>query len=165
MPEVINATDAEYNATTRSTEFQVELYLYGDLREPLIINRDNYLIDCNILEETNSEEKSPFGSVTANEVSLRLMNKDSLFSPTNTSSPYYGYMRRGIKLVVYIRPAPKGDIEYAWDKLGEFYTTDWEATLTSITADITAADKMYNIFEQPDAKVPVMHDIDFATCF
>ncbi len=165
MAEFKTATDAEYNARTRNTEFKVELYLYGDLREPLIIDRDNFLIDCSLLEETNSEEKSPFGSVTANEISIRLMNTDSIFSPTNVSSPYYGYMKHGVKLKVFIRPSARNGVEYNWDPLGEFYVTDWDASLTSIIADITAADKLYKVFEQPDIKVPVMRDTNFVTFF
>lgn len=165
MANFISATDAEYNARTRSTEFKVELYLYGDLREPLIIDRDNFLIDCGLLEETNSEDSSPFGNVTANEVSIRLMNTDGIFSPTNTSSPYYGYIKHGIKLNVFIRPAGNGTTEYNWDKLGEFYVTDWDAALTSLTADITAADKLYSVFEQPDIKVSVLRDVTYMAFF
>lgn len=165
MADFKSSTDAEYNARTRSTEFKIELYLYGSLREPLIIDRDNFLVDCSILEETNSEDKSPFGNVTANEASIRLMNVNSAFSPTNTSSPYYGYMKRGVELRLFIRPAAKNGAEYNWDPLGKFYITDWDASITSMTANITAADRLYKVFEQPDAKVPVMRDVIFSSFF
>lgn len=162
MSEFISATDADYNALTRNIEFKIELYLYGDLREPLIIDRDNFLVDCDLLEETNAEDKSPFGSVTANEVSIRLINTNSMFSPSNTSSPYYGYMKHGVKLKLFIRPSMKQGVEYAFDPLGIFYITDWDATLTSTTANITAADKLYRVFEQPSVKLPVIRDVEFA---
>lgn len=162
MTDLVYATDAEYNARTRSTEFKIEMYLFGDLREPLIIDRNNFLIDCSLLEETNSEDKSPFGNVTANEITIRLMNTDGAFSPANASGPYYGYLKRGIKVNIFIRPVAKNGIEYHWDQLGKFYVTDWDAALTSITADITATDTIYRIFEQQDIKVPVMRGINYS---
>lgn len=161
MPNSIAATDEIYNAPSRSIELKLDLYLYGKLRPPVTLSKDNYLIDVNLLEETNSEDKTPFGNVTANEISIQVMNKDGVFSPTNTSSPYYGYMKRGVEVKMFIRPMSDSGVDYNWDELGVFYVTDWEATITSLTASITAADKLYSVFELPDVKVPVVRNLSF----
>ena len=143
------STDADYNAESRWLEQKVVIHFSG--MTPLEVTKDNLLITTSILEESHSNNgASPFGGVTSNELTVELLNEDSIFSPTNVNSPYYGRMRRGVKIEVLIRPV--AEEEYDWDPLGVFYVTDWNATVTGLVATVTANDKLYSIFtgEIPD---------------
>ena len=82
------STDADYNAESRWLEQKVVIHFSG--MTPLEVTKDNLLITTSILEESHSNNgASPFGGVTSNELTMELLNEDSIFSPTNVNSPYY----------------------------------------------------------------------------
>lgn len=137
------STDAAYNASSRTIYHKVDIYLDGNSATPLSVTRDNYMITTSLLEEATSGD-TPFDNVSANEITVNLNNVNSLFTPTSTSSPYYGKMKRGVKVIPYFKAAEADD----WEQIGEFYVTDWMASPTSSIAVVTADDKLYNIFGQ-----------------
>ena len=124
----MNTTDDMYNATTRHIQLMLKVYLNST---PLIVTKDDYLIDATILLEACSDGDSPFGNVTANQLNCTLLNLNGLFSPTNSDSIYYGKIKKGLKIEVYIKPVDNDEVEY--DPLGIFYVTDWDTTITGIT--------------------------------
>lgn len=139
----IVSTDEDYSKESRWLEQKVIIY-FPDMT-PLEVTKDTSLITTSMLEESHSSSgSSPFGGVTSNELTVELLNENSIFSPTNVNSPYYSKMRRGVKIEVFIRPV--ADDEYNWDPMGVFYVTDWNATVTGLIATITANDKLYSIF-------------------
>lgn len=148
------SVEADYNSHDRSIVWKLDIYFDGINNEPLSITRDNYLIDAELLEETSADSKDPFGSVSSNELSFSLFNENGMFSPTTATGMYYGKIKTGVPIVAHMKPEEEGvDIEY--DKLGVFYVTDWNAAITGVTADVTANDLMYMIFNLPQVKLPV----------
>lgn len=165
MAELItrDATEADYNAPSRSIELKFDVYFNGLSAAPLEITRENYLIDGDILEEACADSSNPFGEVSANEISFSLYNESGMFNPTNTDSPYSGRIRIGVPIKAYMRPSVAG-ADVNWDELGTYYVSDWTAAITSTSAYVTACDKMYDVFSLPQTKLRVssdtsMHDL------
>jgi hypothetical protein len=156
MSDLRKATDADYNAHSRAVIGKVALYLNGNAAEPVIITRDDYLIDFSMMEEANADDGAPFGNVTSNEINFTLYNDTGLFSPTNTNSAYFGKMRRGVKVIPYIATVDTED-----EQLGEYYVNEWNATVTGTTATITAADRLYDMLDTPVPAIPVVHGPSF----
>ncbi len=139
----VATTDADYNAESRWIEQKVVIHFPGI--SPLEVTKDDSLITTSVLEEAHSSSgSSPFGGVTSNELTIELLNENSIFSPTNVNSPYYGKMRRGVKVELFVRPV--ADIEFDWDPLGVYYVTEWNATVTGLIATVTVNDKLYSTF-------------------
>lgn len=145
--------DADFNATSREIFMRLDIYLD---EIPLEVTKENYLIDASWLEEGSADSSNPFGAVSSNEFSFRLYNENGLFSPTNTSSIYFGKIRNGLKIVPFIRA-----IDTDWQQLGEYFVTDWSAAITGTYADVTANDKWYQIFNSIAPNYPVLLNIPF----
>lgn len=154
-------SDDNYNAESRYLEQKVVIYFPGIT--PLEITRDNYLVSTSLLEEAHSANGSaPFGGVTSNEFNMDLINENGIFSPTNKNSPYFGKMRRGVKIEVLIRPIVETDNEeeqYEWDPMGTFYITDWNATVTGLIATVTCNDQLYDVFTGDVLQYQIRKDI------
>lgn len=154
-------TDADYNAEARYLEQKIDIHFSSS--NILSITKDTYLVTSSILEEAHSQSGSaPFGGVTSNELSLELLNENGIFSPTNTKSPYYGLMKKGIKIEVFIRPVVETEDEekqYVWDPVGVYYVTDWQAKVTGLLATITANDKLYRAFNKKLTMLPVCRNM------
>lgn len=154
-------TDADYNNETRCLEQKVVIH-FSNIT-PLEITRDDYLITSSVLEEMHSQSDTiPFGNVTSNELSIELLNEEGIFSPTNTNSPYYGLMKKGIKVELFIRPVVDSEdesLQYIWDPLGVYYISDWQAKITGLIATITANDQLYNINTKDLTVLPVNRNI------
>jgi hypothetical protein len=148
------ALDTDFNAPSRALDLKIEIYFSGMNADPLVVTKDTYLIDADWLEEGSAESSNPFGAVSSNEVSFRLHNPNGMFSPTDTSSPYYGLIKSGVPIILYMRPISSQE-EIDWEQLGVFYVTDWSAKVTSIYADVTANDIWYYIFSNPLPNYPV----------
>ena len=89
---------------------------------------------------------------------MELLNEGGIFSPTNNKSPYYGLMKKGIKIELFIRPVVESeneDEQYEWDPLGVYYITDWQAKVTGLIATITANDKLYKAFSKDLTALPI----------
>ena len=153
----LKTTDDNYNASTRYLEQKAIIYFSSS--NILEITRDNYLVTSSVLEEAHAQSGSaPFGGVTSNELSLELLNEGGIFSPTNNKSPYYGLMKKGIKIELFIRPVVESeneDEQYEWDPLGVYYITDWQAKVTGLIATITANDKLYKAFSKDLTALPI----------
>jgi hypothetical protein len=145
--------DADFNAASREISLRLDIYLD---EIPLEVTKQNYLIDASWLEEGSADSSNPFGAVSSNELSFRLYNDSGIFSPTDTSSPYFGKIRNGIKVILYIKVEGT-----EWTQLGEYFVTDWEAAITGTYADVIANDKWYQIFSSASPNYPVTLDIPF----
>jgi len=166
MAELItrDATEADYNAPSRSIQLKFDVYFNGLSAAPLEITRENYLIDSDILEEACADSSNPFGEVSANEISFSLYNESGIFNPTNTDSPYSGRIRVGVPIKAYMRPSV-ADAEINWDELGTYYVSDWTAAITSTSAYVTACDKLYDVFSLPQTKLRVSSDTSMRDLF
>lgn len=156
-------TELDYNEGDRIVQWKADIYFNGLNNEPLSVNHANYLIDADLLEEAFADGKSPFGNVTSNEITLTLLNENGIFSPTKEGSPYYDKIKKGVPIHLYCRPSDQSYV--TWDELGWFYVTEWTATITGITASVTANDKLYNVFEMPMPKLPVAANKSFVAAY
>lgn len=155
--------ELDYNGNDRIIQWKAEIYFDGKNKDPLIVSHENYLIDADLLEETSSDSKTPFGNVSSNEFNMTLLNENGMFSPTREDSPYYGKIKKGVPIHVFCRPSDQSYV--TWDEFGWFYVTDWTAAITGIKADITANDQLYNIFDMPMPKLPVQANKTFAQAY
>lgn len=162
-PPSIDPTELDYNNGDRIIQWKADIYFNGLNNEPLNVNHANYLMDADLLEEAFADGKSPFGNVTSNEITLTLLNENGIFSPTKEESPYYGKIKKGVPIHLYCRPSDQSHV--TWDELGWFYVTEWTATITGITASVTANDKLYNVFEMPMPKLPVTANKTFVAAY
>lgn len=136
------ATDADYNADSRFILSKIEIYFDSI---PIELTRDDYLVDYTLLEEVGSDANNvPLGKVSSNEFSFSLLNEGGRFNPTDTGSPYYGKIKRGVKVIPYMCTDGTDYIP-----LGTFYVSAWLATITSVYADITCYDNIKDIYSAP----------------
>lgn len=151
------ATDDDFNNASRYLDTRLDIYFTST---PLTVSKTDYLIDADWLEEGSAESSNPFGVISSNELSFRLFNKHSMFSPTNPSGPYYGLIKSGVKVVLYIRPLYDNE-EVEWVELGTYYVTGWHTQVTGAYADVVANDEWYDIFNSPDPNYPIEPDTTY----
>lgn len=148
--------EISYNSETRYLEQKMIIY-FSEV-ESLEITRDNFLINSSILEEAySSRDSTPFGNITSNELSFSLFNEQGLFNPENTTSKYYGLIKKGVKVESFIKPVASP----IWDPLGVFYITDWTTNSNNMTVDVTANDILYNIINGDIPNFSVLRNISF----
>lgn len=150
------STDTMYNSNSRYLHEMYRIYFSST---PLEVIKSNYLISATLIEEAYKVSNSPFGDVNSNELELTLLNDNGIFNPKNVDSPYYGKIRRGIKIEKFIRP----DEVDEWDPLGVFYVTDWDTSSSGMTAEVVAHDRLYNILNSPVPSLKITRDVHFAT--
>ena len=139
------ATHADFNAASRQISVKLEIYFDGITNTPLTVDNSNYLVGADWLEECSAESKEIIGSPSSNELTFRLYNPDGIFSPTNVSGTYYGLMKRGIPVKLFIRPESATET-INWLQLGLYYVSDWTAEITNIYVDVVANDIWLDIF-------------------
>ena len=150
------STDEMYNSGDRY--LHKRFLIHFSKTNVLEVLRSNYLMSSNILEETFKVTDSPFGELSSNELELSLLNIDGTFNPKNPSSPYYGLIRRGIKIEAFIRP----DEVDEWDPVGVFYVTDWNTSSSGTSAEVVANDALYPILNAPVPSLIMYKDVPFA---
>ena len=149
------STDLMYNADSRYLHVMYKIYFSSI--NILEVTKANYLVSSSGLEESYKASDSPFGDVTSNEISFTIFNDNGIFNPSNTSSPYYGLIKKGIKVEAFIRPNEVTE----WDPLGVYYVTEWYTNSSGMTADVTANDSLYNVINGSVPPMPVYRNIPF----
>lgn len=150
-----DATDEDFNAHSRCILLKLDIFFDGLQNEPLTVTRSDYLIDAELLEEAGAEDSNPLGAISANELSFSLYNDSGIFSPTNTNSPYYGKIKTNVPIIPYMKPELDEVTDVNWIKMGKYYVSDWNATVTGAAASITAEDKLQQVFLEPAPVIPV----------
>ena len=64
--------NADFDARERFILAKLEVYFDGLAHTPLTVNRDDYLVDFTLLEETGAESENPVGAISANELTFTL---------------------------------------------------------------------------------------------
>lgn len=158
MPDLYDATDADYNADSRAIVAKIEIFFDPT---PITITRDDYLIDYDVLEEVGSDANdNPIGNTSANEFSFALLNDNGIFNPTNAAGPYYGKIRSGIKIIPYIRTAATNYVQ-----MGVFYVNEWLATVTSLQATVSCYDELNSVFSGASARPAIQTQRTFAQAY
>lgn len=87
------------------------------------LNKDNNVIQQLHIHKKESENNlNPLGIMTSNTIGITIVDKDRLLVPTNTSSPYYGYMRSGVKVELWVKK------DNSWEEMGIYYTKSWDSS-------------------------------------
>lgn len=126
-------------------------------------NRSDFLIDYEVLLETNADSKLPYGSISANECIIKLNNKNRLFSYDNVSSPYYYALDSYVRVEVFSGFIIEGVEVY--EQLGEFWVDKVVAPSDTIVATITCYDKLYRIGNAPMPAMPIYSDTTLKNLF
>ena len=156
-------TDADFNKDSRSVLMKVDIYFDGRDRPPLTVTREDYLLSTSIAEESGADSEWPLGEVSANEMMIELYNEDGLFSPTDTAAAYHGKIKVGLLLIPSIIVEDEEIDE--WLQLGEYFVTDWQASITGVTASVSATDTIQDFYEAEDLELPVVKDVDYKTFY
>ena len=160
------APSEAYSEINRELEGKLHVYFDGPEQEPITIDKNNYLVSMEILEEAMTSSNTPWGNVSANELSITLHNEGDIFNPYNASSILYGKIQSGIKVECFIRPTSAED--YDWDPLGIFYVIDWVTTAGGMTVDVICYDRVKDVLGSQQVKMPVIRNIsekDFIQSF
>jgi hypothetical protein len=150
-----DATDEDFNAHSRCILLKLDIFFDGLQNDPLTVTREDYLIDADILDEAGAEDNNPLGAISANELSFSLYNEDGIFSPTNANGPYYGKIKVNVPIIPYMKPDMDDGTEVNWIKMGVYYVSGWNATVTGAAASITAGDKIQQVLMEPSPVIPV----------
>lgn len=158
--ELHRTVDSPYMQDAREVEMKLHIYLD---EEPLVVDRENYLMNLELLEELSTSEDTPIGSITANELSVQLFNEEAIFDPSNNESPFYGKIATNIPIEVYIR---ENFNNTDWLLLGTYYVSDWQTNTETMVVDITAYDELYHLLGRQLPVHPIYRNItvsDFLT--
>lgn len=128
----MRAPEEAYNAKSRRIEWKLDIFFNGAYQDPVSIVRENFLISAEVLEETNASSNTPWGNVSANELTATIRNEGDIFNPTNTSGPYYNKIKVGVMVKAYVRPIPNDTDDVVQHYELEQYT---HAQLTQYTHD------------------------------
>lgn len=142
---------------------QVEIYFYGLDKPPVVV--ENADIDSlELLEEIKTSTKELLGYVSANELHIRIANKNRRFSSSNTSSPYHGYLKPKIPIKAYIHLHTTEDFYYPIN-LGTFFTDDWADNTDELVIPLTTYDRLYFILSDEFSGIRMQEDISFYDLF
>jgi len=109
-------------------QFRVKLtFDNGQIYEASTTNTeelDNIIINLKIQENEAYTAGTPMGIIDPNSCSIDIMDFSLNLLPTNTTSPYFGFMRNGVKVELFV----SYDEGTSWEELGVYYTDGWQAT-------------------------------------
>ena len=150
--------NSPYDNDVRYIDVEIRIY-FGE--EPLIINRDNYLVSFNMLEELTNDSEI-YGYISSNEFDFELYNENDMFTITNENGPYYGKIDTNVKVEVKIRE----DISNSeFTTLGTYYVTDWICNQNSSIVSVSCNDKLYTILQSKEIKSDVYENISVSDFF
>lgn len=113
------------------------------------------IVSINIVEESETQGGLPFGSISANELSLKLNNIDSIHSPSNRNSPLYGLIKKNRKIKVWI--GLKYETYTEWRQMGVFWSGDWKASSNSVYVETTCRD-LLQLMTETDFKTEIIEN-------
>lgn len=125
-------------------------------------DEDNYATELSIDENEANTTGNPLGVMTANTCNVSIFDKNNYLAPNNTNSPYYGYMRNGVKIEL--------DISYdggtTYEDYGTYYVTDWDTGYSegyNDVAIIAGADKIQYVANMDIPKLPAYNGVTLQT--
>lgn len=111
---------------------------------PFVLTQNNFIKGFTMLYECDSDISKLYAPISANELSLSLINKDSVFSLENTESPLFNKLGNGTELEVFEvlsgEPISRG----------KFYIVDYSAPLSAMTStfSIRAVDRLQAVLNK-----------------
>lgn len=153
---------ASANSNSRQPIGKVIFY-FDDPVGVVEFNRHDFLIDFETLLETSADSKLPYGSISANECTISLNNKDRRFSYDSVSSPYYYVLYKNVRVEIFSGFIIDGAEVY--EQLGEFWIDRIEAPTDTIVATITCYDKLYKVGNGPMPTLPIYENTTLLNLF
>lgn len=102
------------------------------------------------------DDGNPLGIIVSNEFSLSIRDKEDNLVSTNIKSPYYKYMRNGVKVELYLI---KNGAEKPY---GVYYTNSWDSKRASgyyETTDLSCTDSLNYIGNKEIPELPAFSGI------
>jgi len=101
------------------------------------------LVSVRLLEERETSNGSlPVGNISANELTVRLVN-DGRFDPDNEASPVHGLLLPNRRVRAWLGAEVNGDIE--WVPLGVFWSVEWGTESDVLEATVRALDRLEHL--------------------
>jgi len=95
----------------------------------------------NLLEEREVSQGSlPIGNISANEIDIRLYNRDRRFDAGNYNSNLYQLVKTNRRIKAWLGVEVNGEIEYV--PLGTFWSGDWDVPEDEVYAGTTGRDRL-----------------------
>lgn len=110
-------------------------------------------------EKTAVTSGNPVGIMSPNSCNVVIFDPEYRLIPTNVNSPYYGYMRNGVKVNLYI----SYDFGETWEPLGEYFTEGWRVRKVNggfEAAELTCTDKLTYIGNKDIPKLSAYAGVD-----
>lgn len=92
-------------------------------------------------ENTAVTSGNPVGVMSPNSCNIVIFDSQYRLIPTNSSSPFYGYMRNGVRVNLFISE----DLGKTWKPYGEYYTEGWKVRRVDggyEAVDLSCTDKL-----------------------
>jgi hypothetical protein len=108
------------------------------------IHEGDEIFLINLLEERDVSAGSlPIGNISANELDIRIVNKDRLYDAGNENSPFRNLVRPNRIIRAWLGCKTNGSIE--WIKLGKFKSGDWNVPEEELYTETSAKDMMEDL--------------------
>ncbi len=111
---------------------------------PFVLTQTDYIQGFDLLYECDSDITKIYSAISANELNLTLINRDSVFSLENTESPLFDKIGEGTELEVFETLSGEPISR------GKFYIVDYKAPLTAMTStfSVRAVDRLQAILNK-----------------
>ena len=116
-------------------------------------NTDKFVTYFNKRQTESIKYNSLFGSITSNIINLSIFDSNNYLDINNSASPYFDYMRHGVKIELTIKNKDSGNYE----PFGTFYVTKWSNSFYNGLQDVTpiqAEDEITYILNRDMPKLP-----------
>ncbi len=118
------------------------------------------LVSVRLLEERETSNGSlPVGNISANELTVRLVN-DGRFDPDNEASPVHGLLLPNRRVRAWLGAEVNGDIE--WVPLGTFWSVEWGTESDVLEATVRALDRLEHLRKSIYRTSTVQQDVTAA---
>lgn len=117
---------------------------------------DKLLISSEFSLSEGNTGVNPVGTLASNSASLMIYDTEDSLSPGNTSSPYYGEMVNGVRVLLEVRST--GD----WEPYGTWYTTGWSGAYYdggAYAVRVSLEDRLNTLGQLPLPKITAYKDI------
>lgn len=113
------------------------------------------ILFLNVVEESETQGGLPFGSISSNQLSLKLNNIDDMHTPSNSKSPLYGLIKKNRKIKVWIGLRYETYIE--WRQMGVYWSGDWKAS-THETYVETIGHDLLHLMTETEFKTEILEN-------
>jgi len=149
-------TNDIFNAESRAFTAKIDVYFTAT---PVSFYSTDYIMDMYVNEDVFSTSTNVLGDIAVNTLDIALYNDSRRFTPDNVSSPYYGKIVSGIKIIAYIKATHVVGLD--WLPLGTFYMSTWKPAQGRPVINVFAQSKMQKVLDADSAGLQVLNNRTF----